>query len=234
MRTPRRLVRQGSLQAAGGLGGPGRRLARGRRRRIVEQIEESLLHRILFLLHLPMSHVEHSAGMPPRSTLSRATTPSLLRAHPSPMFVRLTLPSWRRESRRWPTSEHGCGRTSGRCHRSRTPRLRARCCPQASEQLSALLLLLLLASEPAPSLAAAGERLGCGTVLRVATLDGLLPRVAAAECHYLLPDPNDPADQRVAVPPSVGCIVQPPRTATLTVTHDGDINATDWQSTRQE
>ena len=64
--------------------------------------------------------------------------------------------------------------------------------------MNVLLLALLLAAEPAT--AVTPERFGCGALRRVETLDALLPRVTALECDYLLPDADDPADQRVPVP----------------------------------
>jgi hypothetical protein len=57
--------------------------------------------------------------------------------------------------------------------------------------MSALLLALLLAAAPAP------EKFGCASLR---PFDGLLPNVAAFQCDYQLPDPDDPGDQRFHVP----------------------------------
>ena len=64
--------------------------------------------------------------------------------------------------------------------------------------MHSLLLVILLAAEPATSLAP--ERFCCAALHRVEMLDALLPRVTSFECDYILPDASDPADQRVSVP----------------------------------
>ena len=64
--------------------------------------------------------------------------------------------------------------------------------------MSALLFVLLLAA--APSTPPAPERFGCASLRPSEVLNGLLPRVTAFECEYVLPDPDDPADKRVHVP----------------------------------